>query len=152
MGGPLSLNRDEARAAAFIAALLLVSGAVRWLDRPDPVSIDAAGVDAAALEAESRRLAKDGPSGGERPASTAPARPPAAPRAKAGPAREPLDLNQASATDLERLPGVGPVLAARILAVRDSLGGFREVAELDRVRGIGPAMLAKLGPLVRAGR
>jgi hypothetical protein len=47
----MSLNRDEARAAAFIAALLLVSGAVRWMDRPEPITIDAPGVDLAALEA-----------------------------------------------------------------------------------------------------
>jgi competence ComEA-like helix-hairpin-helix protein len=74
--------------------------------------------------------------------------------ARAGPpagstGREPLDLNSASAGELERLPGIGPALAARIVAVRDSIGRFGSVSELERVRGIGPAMMAKLAPLVR---
>ncbi len=142
----MSLNRDEARAAAFIAALLLVSGAVRWLDRPEPITIDAPGVDVAALEAESRRTA----AGAARPT------PPAvrAPQpARTGPAREPerLDLNRATVQELERLPRVGPVLASRIVALRDSLGGFRDVAQLEQVRGIGPVMLERLTPLVRLG-
>ncbi len=63
----------------------------------------------------------------------------------------PLDLNRATAAELEALPGVGPVLAGKIVALRDSLGGFQSVEQLDRVRGIGPAMLAKLRPLVRLG-
>lgn len=148
----MSLNRDEARAAAFVAALLLVSGAVRWLDRPEPVTIEAAGVDLAALEAESRRLAA-GPAPGEaRSEAAGPSRAPAATRAGTAEEPERLDLNRATAAELERLPRVGPVLAGRIVALRDSLGGFRDVAELERVRGIGPAMLEKLAPLVRVGR
>ena len=148
----MSLNRDEARAAAFVAALLLVSGAVRWLDRPEPVTIEAAGVDLAALEAESRRLAA-GPAPVEaRSEAAGPSRAPAATRAGAAEEPERLDLNRATAAELERLPRVGPVLAGRIVALRDSLGGFRDVAELERVRGIGPAMLEKLAPLVRVGR
>lgn len=140
----MSLNRDETRAAAFIAGLLLVSGAVRWLDRPEPVRIDARGVDVAALETESRKLAAGAasPSSG-RSNGTAPG--------KVGASGGRLDLNRATAADLERLPRVGPVLAERIVALRDSLGGFRDVADLDRVRGIGPAMLERLTPLVRVG-
>lgn len=137
----MSLNRDEARAAAFIAALLLVSGAVRWLDRPEPIRIDAPGVDPGALEAESRRIA----------AGAAPAYRAEPPRAKAVAEPEPLDLNRATATELERLPRVGPVLAGRIVALRDSLGGFRDVAQLEQVRGIGPVLLGRLTPLVRVG-
>lgn len=142
----MSLNRDEARAAAFIAALLLVSGAVRWLDRPEPITIDAPGVDVAALEAESRRSAA-----GARQPTRPPVRAPGPTRTE--PAREPdrLDLNRATALELERLPRVGPVLAGRIVTLRDSLGGFRDVAQLEQVRGIGPVMLERLTPLVRVG-
>jgi competence ComEA-like helix-hairpin-helix protein len=61
-------------------------------------------------------------------------------------AREPVDLNRATAAELERVPGIGPALAARIVARRDSLGGFRSLAELERIRGIGPATLKKLIP------
>jgi len=140
----MSLNRDEARAAAFITALLLISGAVRWLDRPEPIRIDATGVDLGALEAESRRMA----------AGSSPPSPPRAPgqaRTEAGRPPEPLDLNRATAAELERLPRVGPVLAGRIVALRDSLGGFRDVAQLEQVRGIGPVLLGRLTPLVRVG-
>jgi competence protein ComEA len=142
----MSLNRDEARAAAFIAALLLVSGAVRWLDRPDPITIDAPGVDVAALEAESRGTA----AGASQPAPSLVRAPEPA---RTGQTREPerLDLNRATALELERLPRVGPVLAGRIVALRDSLGGFRDVAQLEQVRGIGPVMLERLTPLVRVG-
>ena len=57
----------------------------------------------------------------------------------------------ATAAELERLPGVGPALARRIIAHRDSVGAFDSVDQLDRVRGIGPALLAKLRPLVKTG-
>ena len=149
----MSLNRDEARAAAFIAALLLISGAVRWLDRPEPITIDASRVDVAALEAESRRIAAGSPptaTGPVRPAP-APARAPGSSRTGAADREVRLDLNRATAQELEKLPRVGPVLAGRIVALRDSLGGFRDVAQLERVRGIGPAMLERLTPLVRVG-
>lgn len=61
----------------------------------------------------------------------------------------PLDLNAATAADLEALPRVGPVLAERILAWRTEHGGFRSVQELAEVPGIGDATFAELAPLVR---
>lgn len=64
--------------------------------------------------------------------------------------REPLDLNRATAAQLESLPGIGPALAARILAKRDSLNGFGTIDDLRRVRGIGPATLARLRPYLRS--
>ncbi len=57
-----------------------------------------------------------------------------------------LDLNRATAVELESLPGIGPALAARIVAKRDSLNGFRSIDDLARVRGIGPATVARLKP------
>lgn len=50
----------------------------------------------------------------------------------------------ASLEELDRLPGVGPALAARIVASRDSLGPFGSLEGLQRVRGIGPATAARL--------
>ncbi len=59
-------------------------------------------------------------------------------------AGEKVDVDRASAAELERLPGVGPELARRIVADRDSNGPFGGLEGLDRVRGVGPAMLARL--------
>jgi competence ComEA-like helix-hairpin-helix protein len=59
-----------------------------------------------------------------------------------------LDLNRATAGELEALPGIGPALAARIVALRAEEGPFRSVDDLDGVPGIGPALLERIRPLV----
>lgn len=59
-----------------------------------------------------------------------------------------VDVNTATATDLEALPGVGPATAAAILAHRDQHGPFASVDQLIDVRGIGPAKLEAIRPLV----
>ncbi len=64
----------------------------------------------------------------------------------------PVDLNRATEAELQRLPGIGQVLARRIVAWRDSAGRFTAVEQLEEVRGIGPAMMRRLAPLVRVGR
>ncbi len=53
----------------------------------------------------------------------------------------PLDLNAATASELEMLPGIGPVLAERILAYRAEIGGFVSVEQLREVKGIGAKKL-----------
>lgn len=60
-----------------------------------------------------------------------------------------LDLNRADAAALDALPGIGPVLAARIVAWRAEHGRFTSVDELAEVSGIGPALLDGLRGLVR---
>jgi competence protein ComEA len=59
-----------------------------------------------------------------------------------------LNLNTATAAQLDKLPGVGPVLAERIVAYRESKGGFHNVGELRQVDGIGDAKYAELKDLV----
>ncbi|MGE5554450.1 MAG: ComEA family DNA-binding protein [Betaproteobacteria bacterium] len=59
-----------------------------------------------------------------------------------------LDLNRATARELEALPGIGPALARRILAYRESRGSFQAVEELEMVSGIGPARLERLRGLL----
>jgi competence protein ComEA helix-hairpin-helix repeat region len=59
-----------------------------------------------------------------------------------------VNLNTATAAELETLPGVGPVLAQRIIAYREEHGGFRSVDELREVPGIGDATFAELEPRV----
>lgn len=58
-------------------------------------------------------------------------------------------INSATADELEALPGVGPVLAARITAYREEHGPFQDVEDLLAVTGIGERMLASLRDLVR---
>lgn len=60
-----------------------------------------------------------------------------------------LSINSATAGDLESLPGVGPVLAERIVAFREENGGFEVVEDLLEVPGIGEAKLAAMRDLVR---
>jgi competence protein ComEA len=67
----------------------------------------------------------------------------------AGPAQQPVDVNTATLAELDTLPGVGPVLAQRILDWRAQNGKFTSVDELGEVSGIGDAVLARLRPLVR---
>lgn len=64
---------------------------------------------------------------------------------------EVIDLNTASAADLERLPGIGAGRAADIVAYRQEHGGFQSVDELTAVKGIGSATLESLRPYVTAG-
>ena len=60
----------------------------------------------------------------------------------------PVDINTATAAQLDALPGVGPATAAAIVQDRAAHGPFRSVDDLGRVRGIGPAKLAQLHDLV----
>ena len=64
-------------------------------------------------------------------------------------ASAPVDLNAATQEGLDALPGVGPVLAGRIVAWRAAHGRFTSVDELGEVPGIGPKALERLRPLVR---
>lgn len=59
-----------------------------------------------------------------------------------------INLNTATAAQLETLPGVGPVLAQRIIAHRDRQGGFRSVSDLRQVSGIGDSRYEQLKDLV----
>ncbi|WP_436537040.1 helix-hairpin-helix domain-containing protein [Actinoplanes sp. HUAS TT8] len=59
-----------------------------------------------------------------------------------------INLNTATLADLDSLPGVGPVLAQRILDARDAQGGFKAVTDLRKVDGIGDARYEQLKDLV----
>lgn len=75
------------------------------------------------------------------PAAVLPAGPGGAPTG-------PVNLNTATVADLDSLPGVGPVLAQRILDARTAQGGFRAVGDLRKVDGIGAARYEQLKDLV----
>jgi competence ComEA-like helix-hairpin-helix protein len=61
-----------------------------------------------------------------------------------------IDLNVASAGDLEAVPGIGPKLAAKIVNTRDIRGAFARVEDLQDVPGIGRKRLSQLAPFLDA--
>jgi competence protein ComEA len=65
-----------------------------------------------------------------------------------GPAAGPVNLNTATLAELDGLPGVGPVLAQRIVDAREAQGGFAAVGDLRKVSGIGDARFEQLKDLV----
>jgi competence protein ComEA len=160
---PAAAARVSPAATATSAATLVVhvAGAVR---RPGLVqlragarvadAVAAAGGPARNAELASVNLAQPVVDGeqlvvlarGQGPAVAAP---PAAGGTAAGPSTGPLDLNSATLEQLDSLPGVGPVLAQRILDWRAQHGRFGSTDELREVSGIGEATFADIKPLVR---
>ncbi len=142
--------RPDGAITVHVAGAVIAPGVYR-LDSGDRVldAIEAAGGAGADADADALNLAAavtDGsrvyvPVVGEEIAG-----PPAigSPNAPAGP----IDVNRASATDLETLPGVGPATSAAIVAERERNGPFLTVDDLERVPGIGPAKLASFRDLV----
>jgi comEA protein len=60
----------------------------------------------------------------------------------------PVDLNAATYNDLLQLPGIGPVMAKRIIAFREANGAFMRLQDLRQVKGIGAKTYEKLAPLL----
>ena len=90
-----------------------------------------------------------GPSavGSRRPLPSAPAHP-----SVSRPAGGPIDLNRATAAELVGLPGIGPVMAERIVAFRGERGRFGAAEELMEVQGVGAKTFARIAPLVTVRR
>lgn len=92
-----------------------------------------------------------GPAGGGEPTNPVPGD--GAEGAKPAPttAPVPVDLNTATAVQLDTLPGIGPATAEAIIDYRTQHGPFQSVDELDQVRGLGKAKVEQLRPHVRVG-
>lgn len=129
----------------FLAAVLLLGVGVRIERgrRPAPAATSA---ERAALRRQIARVESVATRGARHP-KTRP-RMPDSPPTQADRDAGPLDLDVATAVRIEQLPRIGPALAARIVADRDSNGPYGSLDELQRVRGIGPALARQLAPLV----
>jgi competence protein ComEA len=103
---------------------------------------DPASVNLAAVVADGQQIAVGVP--GAATGSSATAAGTAAGTAPGGP----VNLNTATAADLDALPGIGPVLAQRIVTYREQQGRFTSVEQLDDVPGIGPSIYDQLKSLV----
>jgi DNA uptake protein ComE-like DNA-binding protein len=134
-----SMPTPNERKALWFLALVAISGSgVRsWRSAKDPVSP----AEAAALAHQIDRV--DSARSAGRSAKRKKQDKPPVPTAV-----RPLDIDRAGLAEIEALPGIGPALAARIVATRDSLQGFGSVEALCVVRGIGPALAERLRPLV----
>ena len=127
--------------AALGLAVLLGGWGTAPLVRPG-------GADLAALQPPAREMPGGAGAGGSAAARPRPGE--AARRLKVLPAGR-LDLNRATPADLAALPGIGPVLAARILEHRRAVGPFPRVEALRAVSGIGPKRYERLAPHLTVG-
>jgi len=72
--------------------------------------------------------------------------------AKKKPPLHPVNLNTASAAELQEVPGIGPVTAEKILQMRKSYGAFKSVDDLRAIKGIGPTRLDKMRKYLEVGK
>jgi competence ComEA-like helix-hairpin-helix protein len=152
---------EERKALAFVAILLGLSAVARAVNRPNPVLVTGASAiptaDRLAANEQVRQQAppaRKGKSAGRKPApkpawKTAGAGVVIDNRPPKGTAPAPVNLNRATAEELDALPGVSPAVAQRIVEYRSARGTFSSVEQLDSVKGIGPKLLEKLRPLVK---
>jgi competence ComEA-like helix-hairpin-helix protein len=133
------------RAAVHVAAALALAALAfaigRWLRDPSPGGSLLILLGAAILWVVAvRRLYRPGGLG--RAPQRAPVMPPEPPDDR-------IDLNAADAPELQRLPGIGPVGARRIVEEREAAGPYRTVGDLVRVAGFGPSRVRGLLPRVK---
>jgi competence ComEA-like helix-hairpin-helix protein len=72
--------------------------------------------------------------------------------AKKKPPAHPININTASAADLQQVPGIGPSTAQKILDTRKSYGTFKSVDDLLAIKGIGPKKLEKMRKYLTIGK
>lgn len=154
----------EARATLLFVLISLAVGAAyrSWIAPQGPTFVERLRAMEEASEADSERgrdAAELAAGSGREPAgsaegrvgltTSAAARAPRRPSERAAPLGS-LEVDRATAADWERLPGIGPALAARIVADRAAHGPFLRPEGLLRVRGIGPKTLDRLRPFLRS--
>lgn len=129
---------SERRALAFVACVGLLGAGWRLMEaRASDFDAPPATELAAQIQATDSAAAARAPRG----SSSAAAK---------GSAAEPLtiDVDVAAAIELNRLPRIGPVLAARIVNDREANGPFGSLVELQRVSGVGPKLAETIRPYV----
>ena len=163
----LALTDRETRALALVAALLAAGllaryADARWSPPPPPPrallsAVPPAHTVPAADTLASARASRIPPAPADSPGAKQPL-PASTDSSSAPPSPDPpstaaadgprMNLNTASAALLQRLPGIGPRLAERIVTYRTAHGPFRSVDDLQRVKGIGAKTLDRLRPLL----
>lgn len=144
-------GREMRAGLAFVLTSLLVGTLVRDWQRDHRTRFEDLVADLERVDADQRSLEPARPPGADSAGRTADlpaAAKPARTRRPAEPSLRPgaLELDRATAPEWERLPGIGPSLAARIVADRAERGPFGSPDGLLRVRGIGPRTLERIRP------
>lgn len=153
----------ERRILGFLVAMALIGTGVRaWgverFERSTLGGASAMAASGAARALAAQRAAVDSARRTPRPSRASRSRTAKSPQAaqprarKAGAPRDPpafpIDINAATAAELEALPRVGPAMARRIVERRERAGPYQTLDDLRHVRGIGPATLRLLDSLV----
>ena len=133
--------------AIRLGMFMLTMGVVLWIGRTVPQPQESAAVPFVSTDSRAQ-VSVPAPAVTQVPATTSAPPPPHAATPKRIPGEKTIDLNRASAQDLEALPGIGPVLAERIVAYRQTSGSFSTVDDLRGVKGIGKKTLEKIRTLV----
>ena len=129
------LNNRERAALLFLAVSLVVGSVLALMDYRNPAMLEDFNVIRGAVQAPAPLTVADPVLHDEQWAGGKPS--------------ELVGLNSSSAEQLEQLPGVGPVMAERILEFRNANGPYKKIEDLLKVRGIGDRTLTKLRPLVK---
>jgi competence protein ComEA len=133
-----------------LGMLLMTIGVIlgfRWAQQPSiPSASEKHIISTQANEVEERRGRTGGSPGRTVQGLDSDAAAPAVSSITSIPSR--LDLNRASADELASLPGIGTVLAQRVVAFRESVGGFQKIKDLREVKGIGAKKYDRLKSLV----
>ncbi len=139
----------ERRALLFIAVVGVLGAGARLAAArggPEPGAAEVAALERQLAAVESAAVERRGGGAGKRRSSGARAQKARPDRAEAAPLI--IDVDRAAAIELDRLPRIGPALAARIVTDRETDGPFGSLEELQRVSGIGPVVAAQLRPHV----
>lgn len=119
-----SFNRNEQIVLLMLSAALLVGIVVTYLDKTNSDAIVDFDV--------------------QKNAVPVPDMPEEQPSHAQSTGQDPIDINQATAKDFQKLPGIGPALAQRIIDHRTANGNFQTLEELTKVSGIGEKTLARI--------
>lgn len=123
----LALTSTERKVILFLASTLLLGAGIRLYQEtfPHPKRFDYRASDSTFEDLSRKLLSDSGATKHAAPSST-------------------VDLNAASKQDLMRLPGIGEIMAGRILEFRATAGSFRHINELLRVKGISKKRLEQM--------
>jgi comEA protein len=156
----LGFTRQEQQIILFLIFSLLIGSFIKIyksFQRPAAIApVEQSRVDAFREQAEALEQAAAEPPEGSVPSSgrgktrARKTSPPPAPSAQPFRAESSLliDINLAGGEELQAIPGIGPVLARRIIDYRTRIGAFGDIDELQKVKGIGAKTFEKIKPYV----